>query len=48
MAVLGLHSFQWAFSSFGEQGLLSSCDAQASHCIGCFCCGSQALGAWAQ
>ena len=32
----------WAFSSFSEQGLLSSCGAQASHCDGFSCC-SRAL-----
>ena len=34
-----LHRF---FSSCGEQGLLSSCGSQASHCGGFFCCGPQA------
>ena len=32
----------WAFSSSGEQGLLSSCGVRASHCGGFSCC-----GAWA-
>ena len=38
------------FSSSGEQGLLSSCGAQASHCGGFSGCTAQAraLGAWAQ
>ena len=31
------------FSRLGEQGLLSSCGARASHCGG-FSCGAQALG----
>ena len=31
------------FSSFGELGLLSSCDARASHCGSFPCCGAQAL-----
>ena len=35
-------------SSFCEQGLLSSCDVQASHFGGFSCCRAQALGAWAQ
>ena len=30
---LGLRCCTWAFSSCGEQGLLSSCDAQASYCF---------------
>ena len=32
------------FSSCGEQGLLSSCSAQASRCDSFPCCGAQALG----
>ena len=32
------------FSSFREQGLLSSCGAWASHCGGFSCCGAQTLG----
>ena len=31
------------FSDCSEQGLLSSCDAQASHCSGFCCCRAQAL-----
>ena len=31
------------FSRCGGQGLLSSCNAQASHCGGFSCCGAQAL-----
>ena len=38
-----LHCCAWAFSSCGEQGLLSSCGAQASHCGGFSCCRVQAL-----
>ena len=34
----------WAFSSCGKQGLLSSCNALASHCGGSSCGGAQALG----
>ena len=33
-----------AFSCCREQGLLSSCGAQASHCGGSSCCRAQALG----
>ena len=33
-----------AFSSFGDQGLLSSCGVQASHCGGFSCCQARALG----
>ena len=33
-----------AFSSCGEQGLLSSCGGRASHCSGFSCCRAQALG----
>ena len=32
------------FSSYGKQGLLSSCDVRASHCTGFSCCRPQALG----
>ena len=32
------------FSNCGEGGLLSSCNAEASHCSGLFCCRAQALG----
>ena len=42
MARLGLHFRMQAFSSCGEQGLLSCCDAQASYCGGFSCCGAQA------
>ena len=35
------------FSSSGEQGLLSSCSGQASHCGGFSCCGARAQGTWA-
>ena len=56
LAVLGLHCCAWAFSSFGEQGRLSSCSVQASRCSGFSCCEALALGlvgfsscrAWAQ
>ena len=34
----------WAFSSCGEQGLLSSWGALASHCSGFSCCRTWALG----
>ena len=34
----------WAFSSCGQQGLLSSCGAWASHCSGFPCCRAQAPG----
>ena len=42
--MLGLHCCSWAFSSCGEQGLLSSFGARASHCSGFSCCRAQALG----
>ena len=38
LSLLGL------FSSCGEQGLLSSCSAPASRCVGFSCGGAQALG----
>ena len=41
VAALGLSPF----SSFGGQGLLSSCSAQASHWGGTSCCKAWALGA---
>ena len=43
MVVLGLRCYAWAFSSCGEWGLLSSCEAWASHCGGFLCCQVQAL-----
>ena len=36
-----------AFSSCGEQGLLSSCGAWVSQCGGFSCWGAQTLGTWA-
>ena len=43
LVALGLHCCVQAFSSCGEQRLLSSCDAQASHCSGKSCCRAWAL-----
>ena len=43
LAVLGLHCCQ-TFLWLHEQGLLSSCSTQASHCGGFSCCRAQALG----
>ena len=40
LAVLGLRCCTQVFSSFGEQGLLPSCGAWASHCSGFY------YGAW--
>ena len=40
LAVLGLCCCTWAFSNCGEQELISSCGAQASHCVGFSCCDS--------
>ena len=36
--------YMQAFSSCSEHGLLSSCDARASHCSGFSSCGARALG----
>ena len=44
LASLGLHGSLWAFSSRGEQGLLSSEGVQASHCSGLPCCRARAPG----
>ena len=44
LSALGLCCFAWAFSTCGQQGLLSSRGAWASHCNGFSCCGAQALG----
>ena len=44
VAVLGLSCCQRAFSSCGEQGLLSGCGEQASHCGGVSCCRARTLG----
>ena len=43
LTALGLCCCAWAFSSCGEQGLLSSCDVWASHHSGFSCCRAQAL-----
>lgn len=45
---LGLHCSAWAFSSWGNQGLLSRCGAWASHLNGFPCCWAQVLGTWVQ
>ena len=43
LATLGLLCcLHWVFSSCGEQGLLSNCSVQASHCGGFSCCRAQA------
>ena len=47
MAALGLCCCVQAFSSCGEQGLLSSSGAWASYYSGFSCCGAQALGSQA-
>ena len=44
LVVPGLCCFVGFFSSCGEQGLLSSCSVQASHCSDFSCCGAWALG----
>ena len=44
LVVLGLHGYLQIFSSYGEQGLLSSCGAQASPCGGFSRCRAWALG----
>ena len=44
LAALGLCCCTWAFSSCGEQDLLSSCRAWASHCSGFSCSRARALG----
>ena len=41
--MLGLCCCTLAFSGCGEQGLLSSCGAQASDCSGFSCCRAGAL-----
>ena len=46
LAVLGFHYCVWAFSHCGEQGLLSSCDEQASPFSGFSCCRAQAQELW--
>ena len=47
-AVLDVCCWLWASSSYGEQGLPSSCGGRASHCRGFPWCGACALGPWAQ
>ena len=44
LAVPGLHCYAWAFSSWGEQGLHSSCGAWASHGSGLSCCRARVRG----
>ena len=44
LAALGLCCYKRAFSSWGEQGLLSSCSAWVSLCGGFSCCRAQAPG----
>ena len=46
-SVLGFHCCTWAFSSYSEQELVSSCSAQASH-LGSFSCGSRLWSTRAQ
>ena len=46
MPVLGPHCWVQAFSAYSKR-VCSYCGVQASHCGGGFCCGAQALGAWA-
>ena len=55
MAVLGLHCCAWALSSWGRCWLLSTCRAQASHCMvfslqskRSRCVGFRNCGSWAQ
>ena len=45
--MLGFRCSVWAFSSFSEQGLHSSCSGWASHCSGFSCCRGWALDKWA-
>ena len=47
LALVGLCSCVQAFSSCSEQGLLSSCGAQVSHCGGFSCFGARLLGSGA-
>ena len=44
LAVMGFCCCVWAFSSCGDQGLLSSCGGWASHCGSFSCCRTWALG----
>ena len=43
LAVLSLHCCEQAFSSCGEQWLLSGCGVRASRCRGFSCCGAWTL-----
>ena len=47
LGVLGLHCCMQTFSSCGEEGLLSSWSARASHCSGFSCWGALDLGSQA-
>ena len=44
LAVLNLGCCVQTFSSCGKRGILSSCNAWASHCSVFSCCGAWALG----
>ena len=44
LAVLSLCCYMLAFSSYGKWGVLSNCNAQASHCSGISYCRAQTLG----
>ena len=44
LVTLGLHCCTWAFCSCGEQGLLSSCGVQLSHCGDLCSAGSRGSG----
>ena len=48
LTVLGFHCCAWAFSSCGEQELLSSRSARTSHLGGVSCCGSRLWSTGAQ
>ena len=51
LAALALHCCLWAFSSFSEWGLLSSCGARASHCCRVWApgrTGFRSCGTWAK
>ena len=47
LAALSLHCCTWAFSSCGQQGLLSTCASWASQCSGFSCLETQDLITWA-
>ena len=48
LVALGLHWCEWAFSSYGEQGLLSSCGMKAFIAVASLVAEHRLWSMWAQ